>query len=175
MEFRFYLIGYMASGKSFLGRTVSEMLHLPFTDLDREIESIAGMTIPEIFSRKGESAFRKIESEALKKTGISSLTMVATGGGTPCFGDNMEWMNAHGETIFLDAPVEVIAERILRSRHVRPLVEQIPRDELPGFIRTHLEGRLHNYRQARHTLSIHPEREINIENLHALVKRILEG
>ena len=169
MGTRFYLIGYMASGKSFLGRTVAGMLEMSFVDLDREIESMAGKGIPEIFSSEGEQAFRQYESDALKKTGRSENMIIATGGGTPCFGDNMEWMNAHGETIFLDAPVDVLADRIVHSKHVRPLVAGIPAGELPGFISKHLAGRLPFYHEAQHVLSIFPEKEKNVRNLYELL------
>lgn len=162
----------MASGKSFLGRTVARMLGMSFVDLDREIESIAGKPIPDIFSGEGEEAFRKYESQALKHTAHAENILVATGGGAPCFGNNMEWMNAHGITIFLDAPADVIAGRILGSRHVRPLVADIPAGELPGFIGTHLAGRLPVYRQARYVLSIFPEREKNVRNLSELIRKI---
>jgi len=95
---RFYLIGFMGSGKSFLGRRLANALQLPFLDLDDYLEEWSGRSIPRIFEESGEEAFRKLESEALRDTARLPSAVIACGGGTPCFGDNMAWMNAHGIT-----------------------------------------------------------------------------
>ncbi|NJN78937.1 MAG: shikimate kinase [Saprospiraceae bacterium] len=95
-----YLIGFMGSGKSFIGKQLSEQLNFEFCDLDERIETAKNQSIASIFENKGETYFRKLESTILQKTANLKNTIIATGGGTACFFDNMEWMNENGKTIF---------------------------------------------------------------------------
>jgi shikimate kinase len=162
----------MASGKSFLGRSVARVLNMEFCDLDDYIESQAQKKVEEIFSADGEEAFRKIESACLDNTFEWSDTIVATGGGTPCFGNNMEAMNKHGITIFLDCPAKIIADRLTHSKRIRPLIENVPTEHLAAFIASHLEKRMPFYAQAQYAVRITEWKEENINNLIDLIRNL---
>lgn len=103
------------AGKSVMGKRLAEKLGWQFIDLDEWIVESAGLSIADIFSSSGEAFFRKIEQDCLQKTADIENAVIASGGGTPCHHQNMDWMNAHGLTVFLDVPVEVIASRLLHS------------------------------------------------------------
>lgn len=107
------------------------------------------MTIPAIFAEEGEKGFRKREREALHHTRQYEQIIVACGGGAPCFFDNMEWMNQNGLTVYLEAPVEVLAQRLMPGREHRPLIAALSENELPAFIEEKLAGREPIYRQAQ--------------------------
>ena len=96
-----YIIGFMGCGKSTAGKKLASVLNWSFIDLDRKIEAHAGMTIPEIFSKHGESFFREVESEVLRSFQTLSEVVISTGGGTPCHGDNMDFMTETGLTLYL--------------------------------------------------------------------------
>ena len=119
-----YLLGMPGSGKSTLGRQLAEELNISFYDLDHEIELIAGKDITRIFTEEGEVRFRLIETERLKFLSEQSYSkVIATGGGTPCFHNNMSFINDHGVSIFLDVPMEIIAERLAKQgTELRPLL-----------------------------------------------------
>lgn len=118
-----YLIGMPGAGKSTIGNQLARALDLPFLDLDREIEHREGRTIPEIFSQSGEDHFRLIESMTLREfAGNGTSFVMATGGGAPCFYDNMEALNASGLTVYLKVTLNTLIER-LRNSKGRPLLE----------------------------------------------------
>lgn len=146
---RIYLIGFMGSGKSYFGYQLAELFDYRFIDLDELIEKEAGMDIPAIFSQEGEDGFRQREREALHHTRHCEQTIIACGGGAPCFFDNMAWMNQHGLTIYLEASVQVLVERLLPGREHRPLIAALPEKELHAFIEKKLAGRAPIYRQAQ--------------------------
>ena len=125
---RYYLIGMPGCGKSTWGLRLSKRKNLDFIDLDRQIEAMANMTIPEIFERKGESEFRLLEQQALKDTLKSDHAVIATGGGAPCFFNNMEWMRKHGTTIFINPGPGKFRERELESG--RPLLREFSMQQL---------------------------------------------
>src|SRR5258706_8334488 len=108
----FFLIGLMGSGKSFWAERLSNILHIPAFHLDDEIEKEERRTIAEIFAEQGENYFRIKESEVLKSFAGKENFILSTGGGTPCFHNNMKWMNDHGITAWIDEPVEIIEERL---------------------------------------------------------------
>lgn len=135
----------MASGKTTLGRALAKELGLGFIDLDFFIEQRFRMKVSEIFATKGEAEFRRMEAAALREVGEMEDVIVSCGGGTPCFGDNMEWMNAHGLTVFLDASVSRIAGRVLAQPGKRPLLASKSPEELEDYIAGHLEARLPFY------------------------------
>ena len=110
---RIYLVGFMGSGKSSLGQRVAANLEVPFFDTDSVIEAQAGMTIPEIFETFGELYFRQVESDILRQTTFYTKSLNATGGGLPCFEDNMAWMNVHGVTIYLQWPDHILREHLV--------------------------------------------------------------
>ena len=146
-----FLIGYMASGKSTLGKALAQALALPFIDLDVEIERTAGTTISEIITAKGELHFRKLESAVLKdllqeqETGVFAL-----GGGTPVFYNHMDLLNAEGETIFLDVPVGELAKR-LEGDIKRPRMQN--KEDVAEFVAKHMFERRPHYSQAKHRIA----------------------
>lgn len=122
-------------GKSSIGRLVAHHLNLPFFDLDRLIEDETGTTISNIFSNQGESYFRKLESSQLQHFVLEHPEfLLATGGGTPCFDNNISFMNQEGITVFIDAPKELLLERIKRKTH-RPLLKNDPEEKLNELLK----------------------------------------
>lgn len=138
----------MAAGKSTFGRALAASRGWSFLDLDEEIERREGRGIPEIIASEGEEAFRAIESRLLKETASMRQTVVACGGGTPCWRDNMEFMTLHGQTLWLVASPARIVERILEAGPTRPLVAGKSRGELEEFVTCHLRRRQPYYCRA---------------------------
>jgi len=119
-----FFIGFMGCGKSYWAKRMSQKLSVPFVDLDRHIEAKKGAKIPEIFSRDGESVFRRIEQEVLHELNRNSFQgIVACGGGTPCFFDNLAWMKQQGTVVFLKASLQTLEQR-MGMLHDRPLIAQ---------------------------------------------------
>jgi shikimate kinase len=123
-KMRIILIGLPGSGKTSLGKQLAKLMNLPFVDLDEELERAQGKSIPEMFLQGGEPDFRLMEQTCLRATLDKSIEMVlATGGGTPCFFDNLNWLMEAGTLVFLNPPIEVIAERQLGiQENSRPLL-----------------------------------------------------
>ncbi|MDE6395229.1 MAG: shikimate kinase [Duncaniella sp.] len=167
-----FLIGYMGSGKTTLGRAVSARTGVRFIDLDDYIEQSEGCTIREIFATRGEAAFRDIERRALAEVCDMADTLVACGGGTPCFGDNMEVMNSRGLTVYLDAPHHSLLSRLKEGRAKRPLIASLSDDELGEFISTQLARRLPYYTRA--TLSFDSSRLEDPQQVAESVDRFLK-
>jgi len=136
-----YIIGFMGSGKSTAGNKLASSLGWSFIDLDRKIEEKAGKTIAQIFSQHGESHFRSIETDLLRNVGSSAETIVSTGGGTPCHGDNMDFMLQTGLTVYLKMTPFQLAGRLMKSTDERPLLKNISDDQLIKFIEEKLEYR----------------------------------
>jgi shikimate kinase len=146
---KIFLIGLMGSGKSFLGKKISQSLNLPFIDLDEEIEKQEGQTVTKIFSTKGKEYFRTIEAAALRKNSEAKEFVMATGGGTPCFHDNMNFIKQNGTSIFLDTPIKEILKRLNeKQRKQRPLIRDISQDEIAQTLEKMLEERLPFYEEA---------------------------
>ena len=143
-----YVIGFMGSGKSTVGKKLASALSLPFIDLDRKIEETAGKTIPQIFSQDGEEVFRRTESEVLRSVNPQEGIIVSTGGGTPCHGTNMDYMHETGLTVYLKMTPDQLAFRLLESTTVRPLIKNISDEDLPGFIQKSLSVRQKWYERA---------------------------
>lgn len=159
-----FLIGYMASGKSTLGKALAGALTLPFIDLDVEIERTAGVSITEIIDTKGELHFRKVESAVLKDLLEQNDTGVfALGGGTPVFYNHMDLLNAEGETIFLDVPVGELAKR-LEGDIKRPLIQN--KEDVAEFVAKHMFERRAYYSQAKHRIA---GPSISVEELKAVL------
>ena len=148
---RILLIGFMAAGKTTLGKALARDLGLQFVDLDHYIENRFHSTVSQLFAERGEEGFRQIERAMLHEVAEFEDIIIATGGGTPCFFDNMEYMNAQGTTVFLEAAVEVIYTRLTIARVQRPLVVGKSEEELRRYITDMLELRAPYYRQAAHT------------------------
>jgi len=125
------LIGFMASGKTTVGRALSAIIGGTFVDTDTEVERREGMPIPEIFERKGESLFRRLETRVLRELMGSDITghlIIATGGGLPCTGDNISFMNSRGITVYLRSSIDEIMARVGRIRE-RPVFQRTPNRE----------------------------------------------
>lgn len=166
---KIFLLGLPGSGKTTLGKQLSEALRLPFVDLDFAIEQGAGEKITEIFKEKGEDYFRELESAELKKWCFDQEGFVmATGGGTPCFNDNMKWINESGKSIFLDVPARAIARRIKKAEMLeRPLLASLRPEELKDYIEFLRSSRIPYYGQAHISL---PGDSISLADLTAKLK-----
>lgn len=147
-----FLIGYMGSGKSVIGRKLAHKLHYEFIDLDEYIEKKYNQTISEIFAKQGEQKFRELENKYLKELITKSNAVIATGGGTPCFYDNMKLLNKHGITIYLKATPEFLFKRLKKSPQKRPLLEKNNKKELLGFIKNSLKEREKYYLKAKYVI-----------------------
>jgi shikimate kinase len=145
---KIFLIGFMGSGKSTLGRKLAQKLGYTFVDLDERMCAYKGKTIPELFSSLGEAGFRKLEQEVLHSTEKENEVVVSTGGGTPCFFDNMDWMNQQGKTIYLHVPAKALASRIEHAKTDRPLIAGRKGEALLHFIDDKLKEREVFYQKA---------------------------
>ncbi len=143
-----FLIGFMGSGKTTLGKRLAKKISWDFMDMDHMIEQQEGMSVAAIFGQKGEEYFRKQESTLLQKLDSSHNMVVATGGGSPCFGNNMEVMNSKGITVYLRMHECSLATRLEKARTVRPLIEGLQPEELRKYIRQKLDEREPFYNQA---------------------------
>lgn len=136
-----YLVGFMGSGKSTLGRRLAARAGWTFMDLDTMIEQEEGMTVTRIFKEKGEAYFRELESKVLRDTEGMKDVVIACGGGTPCHGDNMDFMNNAGLSIYLKLAAKALFERLHNAKVTRPLLEGMSADELKVYIEQKLEER----------------------------------
>lgn len=140
------------SGKSTLGKELAEKLSRNFFDLDEEIERMAGWVIPDIFAQVGEDYFRELEkSVLLMLIRLNEPAVIATGGGTPCFYDNMTLMNMSGATVFLDTPMETLVERVQEDKKSRPLIGQMSDSTLESDMEALYNKRLPYYKKASFT------------------------
>ncbi len=146
---RIFLLGFMGSGKSYWGKKLSVSLGLPCFDLDKEIEKKEGLSITAIFDAYGEDRFRQLEAHYLRILSRDEDLLLSCGGGTPCFAENMEFMNNNGTTLWLDVPVAVMVNRLKRNKHKRPLLKNLNDRELKSFVETKLEERKSYYAQSR--------------------------
>ena len=143
-----FLIGFMGSGKSTIGRRLARKLSWEFMDMDHYIEEKEGLKVDEVFEKKGEEWFRKQEQNLLHSLNPSDNLVVATGGGAPCYSNNMDVMNEKGVTVYLKMHELSLVSRLENARVVRPLVKNLTADELLIFIRKKLEEREPFYSQA---------------------------
>ena len=147
---RILLIGYMGAGKTTLGATLAETLGLSFIDLDLFIEERFRKSISQIFAEKGEEGFRLIEQRMLHEVAEFEDVIISTGGGTPCFFDNIDYMNSKGITVYLQVPVERLLTRLSIARNKRPLIKDKNDEELLSFIQEQLAKREPYYTKAKH-------------------------
>lgn len=145
-----FIIGYMGCGKTTFGRALSAATGLRFIDLDFYIEQRYHKTVREIFDSEGEDGFRRIEREMLHESGEFCDCIVSCGGGTPCFFDNMEFMNSHGTTLWLKASEDCLFSRLIRKREKRPLLAGHTDDEIRVIIKSQLDKRIPFYSKAAH-------------------------
>lgn len=153
MEHKIILIGYMGSGKTTLGKKLALELKVPFIDSDEAIVQITNRTISQIFAEDGEEAFRKLESSFIESLSQKGNFILSTGGGMPCFNNNMEALNKLGTTIYLKNTSEALADRLLIAKNERPLIKGKSKDELIQFIEENIQKREVFYNQARVVLN----------------------
>lgn len=143
-----FIMGFMASGKTTFGRALAKALNRDFIDLDFYIEQRFRKSIPSIFAEEGEEGFRTKESAMLREAGEFDNTVIACGGGTPCFNDNMAYMKSRGFTVYLDTTVECIVRRLQANNSRRPLMAGRSEDEIRRQTIEALNRRMKFYRQA---------------------------
>lgn len=131
---RIYLIGFMGSGKTTLGKRLARRLEYDFVDLDQEVESECGLNVAEIFSKFGEEKFRQLEQQKLHATALKTNLVVATGGGTPCYSDNMDFILENGISVYLRMSHLSLAHRLEQAYVKRPLLEDFKGLTLQNFI-----------------------------------------
>lgn len=144
----------MGSGKTTIGRQLARALNLEFYDLDWYIETRFHCTVAQIFAEKGEEAFREIEHNMLHEVAEFENIVLSCGGGTPCFFDNMDYLNAQGETIYLKATPQVLAKHLKMGHVERPLIKGKSEDELQTYIEDSLKKREPFYSKAKHILDV---------------------
>ena len=172
---RIFLIGYMGAGKTTLGKAFARAMGLTFIDLDWYIEERFHKTIRELFTERGEDAFRDLERRMLHEAGEFEDVVISVGGGTPCFFDNVDYMNSVGETVFLDVDTRVLFRRLKIAKQQRPLLDGKSDEELMQFIQEALQKRLPFYTRAKHTFNgekLEDRRQIqqSVERLKELLK-----
>ena len=160
-----FLIGFMGSGKSYWGKQWAAHLHYNFVDLDNRIIEAENTSVSRIFEKKGEAYFRKLEAEILRSL-TEPDTVVACGGGTSVYEENLAWMNAHGITIYLKAPASYLLENIKKEPGQRPLIKETNEAELLFFIQQKLKERDEFYQKAKITLEVE---DLNIKSLQNIV------
>jgi len=149
------LLGYMASGKSAVGKLLTSKLNLPFIDLDNYIENGENLSISDIFSLKGEIYFRKKEGEYLKELlNLKNDCIISLGGGTPCYGNNMDIIKNKSQSFYLNASINTIFDRLKSETSERPLVATIGKENLKEYIAKHLFERSLYYSKAEKTVSV---------------------
>lgn len=146
---RIFLMGYMGAGKTTVGKKLSKQLNLSFIDLDYYIEGRYHKEIRQLFAERGEDAFRDIERRMLHEVASFEDVLVSTGGGTPCFFDNMVFMNGAGTTVYLKVSVDELANRLEVCKQTRPVLQNRSGEELKQFIADSLENRRPFYEQAQ--------------------------
>ncbi|MGC8823845.1 MAG: shikimate kinase [Bacteroidales bacterium] len=174
---RIFVLGFMGNGKTTVGRKLAGRIGYQFIDLDEEIVNETGLTVEEIFFQYGEQYFRQKEHEELLRVSKTDNTVIAVGGGTPCFFDNMTIMNREGITIYLKLSEEEILQRILalptEAIQSRPLIANKSEEELKTFIREALKKREPFYNQAKIVIkNHHNELEKTIENILAQLPQV---
>lgn len=154
---KIFLIGFMGSGKTYWGRLLSQKLGLPFFDLDEQVAAHAGKSIPEIFASEGEEHFRLLEKEVLYiLTESHDSFVMACGGGSPCFFNNIEYMNQAGTTVWINTPRDILFGRLINERPGRPLIKELSDDQLRAFISRKYSDRKIYYEQAAITVEEEP-------------------
>ncbi len=165
---KIFLIGMMGSGKSYWKQFLSKQLKTGGYDLDFIIEAQEEKSINEIFQEDGEDSFRKTEAKLLRWFAEKKTFILATGGGTPCFHENMKWMKEQGVTIWIDESVEVLTERLLKEKSHRPSISQLKKAGITEFLTTKYNERKPYYSQATHHLK---GEEINLKNFKKIINQ----
>ena len=150
---RIFLVGYMGAGKTTIGKVLSKMVGLTFIDLDYYIEGRFRKTVSQLFADRGEEGFRTIERNMLHEVAEFEDVLISTGGGTPCFFDNMAFMRQQGTTIYLQVSVDELANRLELCKQTRPVLKNRSGEELKAFVQESLASRSPFYEQAQITFN----------------------
>ena len=165
---RVFLIGFMASGKSTVGKKLANKIALPFIDLDDYIEEKYNTTIRELMNDSGQAVFREIERDSLNSViKENKSVIISTGGGTPCYFDNMERMKLSGNTIYIELDIPTIVDRLMHSKKERPLVLGKTKEELIVYAKDLLEKRDAFYKQAKYIVN---GRSLKLKDLVSLIE-----
>ena len=172
---RIILIGYMGAGKTTVGKALAKELGIIFYDLDWYIENRMRKSIAQIFAERGEEGFRKIEYNMLHEVAEFENVIISCGGGTPCFFDNMDYLNQQGQVVYLKADPEVLYKHLAMSKNDRPLLRGKSPEQLVTFISEQLEKREPYYTKARYILDVslmdnYEKIRISVENIRELLK-----
>ena len=151
---RIILIGYMGAGKTTIGKALAQELGLRFYDLDWYIESRMRKTVAQLFAEQGEEGFRRIERSMLHEVAEFENVLISCGGGTPCFFDNIDYINAQALTLYLKASPDVLYKHLKMGKTVRPLLLNKTPEEVKDFIIGQLAAREPFYLRAHHTLGV---------------------
>jgi len=149
-----FLVGYMGCGKTTFGRELAKELGWQFADLDELIEERYKISIHDFFIKYNEESFRRIENMMLRELLTKHRMIISTGGGTPCFYNNMDLMKRYGVTIFLNTPVQVLVDRLINGKRKRPLIMGLGTTELTMKINQHLAQRITYYNMAQYKLNL---------------------
>ena len=172
---RIILIGYMGAGKTTVGKALAAELGVTFYDLDWYITMRYRKSVPEIFAERGEEGFRDLEQRMLHEVAEFENVVVSCGGGTPCFFDNMDYMNSLADTVYLKAKPEVLAQHLRMGKGKRPLLEGKSPEELEDYIREMLVSREPFYNQAKHTIDVSLlDTESKIQDSVTLIREMLK-
>ncbi len=151
---RIILIGYMGAGKTTVGKALAQELNLTFYDLDWYIEERYRRTVPQLFAERGEAGFREIEKRVLHEVAEFEDVVISSGGGTPCFFDNMDYMNGQARTVYLKASTDVLFRHLKMGKTERPLLKNKTDEELKQYIQDSLAAREPFYRKAQYMLDV---------------------
>lgn len=149
---KIFLVGFMGSGKSSIGKRLAELIGFNFIDTDHFIEDKYNLSVEQIFAELGEDEFRKAEHNVLNETEHLNYTVIATGGGMPCFNDNMNNMLKQGNVVYLKTSPKTLVTRLAYSRTKRPLIEGMSKKELQEYVEKRLEEREPFYNMANVTM-----------------------
>jgi shikimate kinase len=165
-----FLIGFMGSGKSYTGKRLSAMATLPFYDLDLLVEAHEKKSIPEIFSESGEDYFRTLEARVLRQCASFEHGIIACGGGTPCYFDNMAWMNTYGTTVWLNPSLALLYQRLIRKPEKRPLLAGLQSEEAwKVFLSEKMNSRRPFYQEAQYCFS----QDLGTEDIAAAIYKLI--
>ena len=171
---RIILIGYMGSGKTTVGKALSKDTGMMFYDLDWYIESRMHKSVSQLFAERGEDGFRKLEYNMLHEVAEFEDVIISCGGGTPCFFDNMDYLNEQGDVLYLKATPDVLYRHLLMAKVERPLLKGKSPEELIAYITEHLKEREPFYTKARYTLDVslldnYDKIQISVERIRTLL------
>lgn len=147
-----YLIGYMGSGKTMVGKRLAKVLNYEFLDLDQLFEERYRLSVSAFFEKYDEKAFRQIETKLIEEVSQSSKLVISTGGGVPCFFDNLEKMKNSGIVVYFQMAVKSLIDRLSKAKKIRPILKNLSGDELYSFIENQLSEREIYYKQAHITV-----------------------